>query len=218
MTGAPEAETILLMFSGGIDSTYLLYHYLRHTSHAVHAHHVSIRYPHQERWRVEDPASEKIVAWCKDNLRGFEYSTSRFDLDFRGIGWDSDLQLLVASKVALNLGSRRITVARGMCTEDLQQPAVRSRRERGVNRNLWHALCQSVAGGANLNEELAMPIVERGLSKAEVIAELPDELIALSWSCRSPIFADDTPRPCGECHACLVRSSAMGAATERTQG
>ena len=124
MTDSPDTETILLMFSGGIDSTYLLYHYLRDTSHPVHVHHISFRYPHIQRWRAEDPAAEKIAAWFKENLRSFEYSTSGFDLDFPLVGYDSDLQLLVASKVALHLGSERITVALGWSTEDLERPRV----------------------------------------------------------------------------------------------
>jgi hypothetical protein len=41
MISPKEEETILVMLSGGVDSTYLLYHYLRHTSHPVHAHHNS---------------------------------------------------------------------------------------------------------------------------------------------------------------------------------
>lgn len=209
-SGVPETEGVLVMLSGGIDSTYLLYDYLRRNTHLVHAHHISVRYPHLQRWRAEDPATERVVAWCKENLRGFGYSTSRFDLDFPMIGWDSDLQLLVASKVALNLSPWRVTVALGWCTDDLERPRVRDRQERGVTPNLWRALCRSVPD-ANLNEEIAMPIVERGLSKTDVVAELPEELLALTWSCRRPTFADGEgqPAPCGECHACLLRAKAL---------
>ena len=212
MTTAPEEETILLMFSGGIDSTYLLYHYLRHTDHPVHAHHVSIRYPHLQRWRAEDPASEKVVAWCKKNLRDFEYSTSRFDLDFPRVGWDIDLLLLVASKVALNLPRQRTTLALGWCTDDLQSPNARDRHERGVTAIVWRGLLQSVPG-LDLNEEVATPILEQGLSKADVIAKLPDELLALSWSCRGPIFEEDTPRPCGA-HSDRARRRCSGVVIE----
>jgi 7-cyano-7-deazaguanine synthase in queuosine biosynthesis len=206
MTGSTEtSELILLMFSGGIDSTYLLYDYLRSSHHRVHAHHISIRYPHQVRWRAEDPACDRIVVWCKEHLRDFEYSTSRFDLDFHRIGWDSDLQLLVASKVALNLGPEHITLALGWCTDDLERPRVRERQERGITPALWEALCRST-GRPNLDTRIAMPIVERGLCKADLIAELPSELLDLTWSCRMPVFAGDTPRTCGECHACRLRA------------
>lgn len=216
MTTAPEEETILLMFSGGVDSTYLLYHYLRDTGHPVHAHHISVRYPHQKRWQGEDPASEKIVAWCRENVRDFEYSTSGFDLNFPRVGLDIDLQLLVASKVALNLGPKRVTVALGWCTDDLHHPRARARHERDVTATLWRALCQSVVGlgpsvvGLDLNEKVAKPILERGLSKADIVADLPKELVALTWSCRAPEFVDDIPRPCRNCHACRSRLMAMG--------
>jgi 7-cyano-7-deazaguanine synthase in queuosine biosynthesis len=207
MTQPEAATTVLLMLSGGVDSTWLLHHYLGETNQRVHAHHISMRYPHQERWRAEDPACERIVAWCRENMREFEYSTSRFDLDFHRIGWDSDLQLLVASKVALNLGPGPITLALGWCAEDLERPRVRERQERGVTPALWRALCES-AGRPNLTRDIAMPIVERRLSKADLVAQLPDDLLELTWSCRSPVFTDGTARPCGRCHACGVRRGA----------
>jgi len=202
---AEAPETVLVMFSGGVDSTWLLHHYLRDTSRRVHAHHISIRYPHQQRWRAEDPACDAIVDWCREHLRDLDYSTSRFDLDFHRIGWDSDLQLLVASKVAMNLGPGPITVALGWCTEDVERPRVRERQERRVTPRLWEALCESV-GRPNLSRHIAMPIVEMGLSKADLLEQLPEALLERTWSCRNPVFTDGVPCPCGECHACSLRA------------
>ena len=202
MTGSDySCETILLMLSGGIDSTYLLYHYLRDTEHRVHAHHISIRYPHQQRWRAEDPACEKIVEWCRANLREFEYSTSRFDLDFHRIGWDSDLQLLVASKVALNLGDGPIVLALGWCVDDLERPRVRRRQELGVTPEIWRALCRST-GHPHSSSKLSFPLIEAGITKTDILRMMPVELLRLTRSCRSPRFEDGECRPCGSCHAC----------------
>jgi 7-cyano-7-deazaguanine synthase in queuosine biosynthesis len=204
------AATILLMLSGGIDSTYLLYDYLQATRHRIHAHHISIRYPHQQRWRAEDPASERVVAWFRRNLREFEYTTSRFDLDFHRIGWDSDLQLLVASKVALNLGAHRIRLALGWCADDLERRPVRERLELGITAEIWRSLRRST-GRTNLDEAIAMPIIEQHLRKVDLISRLPRELFLLTWSCRSPSFLDGTPHPCGRCHACQSRLDHAGA-------
>jgi 7-cyano-7-deazaguanine synthase in queuosine biosynthesis len=200
------------MFSGGIDSTYLLYDYLTHTDHPVHAHHVSIRYPLLQRWRAEDPASESIVSWCRTHLRDFEYSASRFDLDVRCVGWDSDLYLLIASKVAMNLDQGPIRVALGWCADDLDRPQVQERQRRSVTDTLWKALCESTSP-VHLDSSIAMPLVERGLTKAEVIARLPAPLVAMSWSCRQPVFASDEPTPCLVCHACRLREEAIQAAS-----
>ncbi len=79
---------------------------------------------------------------------------------------------------------------------------------------VWRGLRHSVPG-LDLNDEVAKPILDRGLSKADVIAKLPDELIALSWSCRGPIFEDGTPHPCGTCPACVLRSSALRKAADQ---
>jgi 7-cyano-7-deazaguanine synthase in queuosine biosynthesis len=209
MRARPDSETILVMLSGGIDSAYLLYDYLLNTDLPVHAHHISTRFPH-DRWRAEDPAAERVVEWCRSKLRSFEYSTSRFDLDLPSVGWDSDLQLLVASKVALNLGATRVTLALGWSADDLDIAQIRDRIDRRVVATHWHALCQSAYRHAVLNEEIATPLVERGMSKQDVVSALPSELVSLTWSCRRPVFTDSGPRPCDECHACLSRLAATG--------
>jgi 7-cyano-7-deazaguanine synthase in queuosine biosynthesis len=209
MSVAPGSGTVLLMLSGGVDSAYLLQDYLARTEDRMHAHHVSLRYPHQQRWRVEDRACRAIVAWCRRHLRDFEYSTSRFDLRFRGIGWDSDLFLLVASKVALNLGPGPVQVALGWCVDDLERPIVRDRVERGVTTRIWRALHESIAA-PHVAVDLAFPLVERGLTKAELVDGLPQELLELTWSCRQPDFSAQPPRPCGSCHSCRLREKAEG--------
>jgi 7-cyano-7-deazaguanine synthase in queuosine biosynthesis len=202
-------ETILVMLSGGVDSAFMLYRYLIETDLPVHAHHISMRYPLEPRWQQEDEATAKIIQNCTNKFRNFNYSESRFDFPFQKYaGWDSDLQLLVASRIAPNLEGDPITVALGWNADDLERASVKDRIERNVTANLWQALCASVYTKKNLNPVLAMPLLEMQLTKQMIIEKMPDDLFALCWSCRQPVLFKNTAVPCGKCHACVERKQA----------
>jgi 7-cyano-7-deazaguanine synthase in queuosine biosynthesis len=47
------------------------------------------------------------------------------------------------------------------------------------------------------------PVYE--LSKAQVVASLPEALRAAAWSCRRPVATADGYRICGECKPCRKR-------------
>lgn len=47
----------------------------------------------------------------------------------------------------------------------------------------------------------------RNLSKADVYKTMPPELAALTWSCRTPHYADGKPIECGRCKACKLELS-----------
>lgn len=206
-------QAILLMLSGGLDSTYLLHHYLTRTDMAVHAHHIAIRYPQQPRWRSEAAAVQGIVDYCRTHGRAFDYSESSFSLGLTGdVGWDSDLQLLVASKVVPSIQAERVTVALGWSLEDLQHPKVVERGKRQVTPNLWRALWASINNNAHVNPELAMPLLEQQVTKAKMLQVLPRELVRLCWSCRGRSFRDEVTQPCGSCHACVFNLQAVRAA------
>lgn len=154
------------MFSGGIDSTFMLYHYLKNTDYDVHVHHISLRYPSEPRWKEEDIASRKIVELCK-SIRKFEYSESRVDLGFyKYVGRDSDTQLLMASKVAPNLNGY-ISIALGWQINALNNEVFNERSKKRITEKLWEALCNSMDldFGKNINRELLFPLINMKLSK-----------------------------------------------------
>jgi 7-cyano-7-deazaguanine synthase in queuosine biosynthesis len=211
-------QAILLMLSGGLDSTYLLHHYLTRTDLAVHAHHIAIRYPYQPRWRREGAAVQGIVEYCRTHCRAFEYSESAFALDLPGdLGWDSDLQLLVASKVVPSIQAEWITVALGWSTEDLQHPMVAERSRRQVTPNLWRALWASINRNEHIDPELATPLLAQQVSKADMLRALPRALARRCWSCRERSHREELEQPCGSCHACLFNLQALRAAGMNAQ-
>ena len=201
-------KTILVMLSGGVDSTFMLYHYLTQTEDAVHVHHISLRYPSEPRWPEEDAASRKIVEYCRE-IRPFGYSESRFDLGFRRfVGRDSDTQLLVAAKVAPNLEGE-VHVALGWQYRDIEATV---QRRYDVSQKLWQALCDSMDApfGERVSRKLLFPLYELKVAKREMIRLLPHELLRLTWSCRRPVRSENgISRVCGTCHACRDIAEAM---------
>jgi len=196
-------ETVLLMFSGGVDSTYLLHYFLTKTNFPLHVHHISLRYPQLNRWKMEDPAVRNILAYCRDNYRGFDYSASRFDMPpLRLIGRDSDLHLMVASKIGPNLAGEKITLALGHCLEDVEAPEVQERMRRQLLPNLWKALIASVEEEKKLNPEISRPLIDQRIPKEEIFKTVPPDLLKLCWSCRIPDFRGDVGYPCGRCNTC----------------
>ncbi len=196
-------ETVLLMFSGGVDSTYLLHYYLTKTDIPLHVHHISLRYPQFDRWKTEDPAVERILSYCRDNYRGFDYSASRFDMPpFRLVGRDSDLHLLVASKIGPNLPGDKITLALGHCLEDYESPETQARARLQLLPNLWKALIDSAEEKGKLNTVISRPLIDQKIPKEEIFKMLPASLLKLCWSCRMPDFYNDVGYPCGLCHTC----------------
>jgi 7-cyano-7-deazaguanine synthase in queuosine biosynthesis len=202
--------TVLLMLSGGVDSTFMLYHYLTQTTDTVHAHHISIRYPHLPRWKMEDPAVQRIVAHCREKYRHFDYSESSFSLNVnRDAGWDSDLQLLVASKIVPNIQADHVTVALGWCMDDMARPEVATRAARHVTPNLWRALWESIDNNKHVNPKLDMPLIKAKLRKVDMLRQMPPELLRLCWSCRGYLETIRDGVPCGQCTSCKFNQQAF---------
>ena len=197
-------ETVLVMFSGGVDSTFMLYHYLKNTDYKIHVHHISLRYPSEPRWKEEDIASKNIVQYCQ-NIRSFDYSESRMDFGFyKYAGRDSDTQLVMAAKVAPNIKGP-ISLALGWQYSDYQEDLINGRAKERVTEKLWEALCESIDYGLDkhINREILLPLVQMKLSKKEMLKILPLELLRLTWSCRRPLKdKNSVSRPCGKCHPC----------------
>jgi 7-cyano-7-deazaguanine synthase in queuosine biosynthesis len=200
-----DEACVLLLLSGGLDSTYLLHHYLTRTNLAIRAPH-PIRYPEQPRWKAEGESVQRIVAYCQRECRPFHFSESSFSLDLTGdLGWDSDLQLLVASKVVSGIRAPWVTVALGWSAEDLDEPSVAERARRDVTPSLWRALRESMNDRSRVNPLLAMPLVERNIRKERMMRELPRALARMTWSCRFRVAsAGPVMRPCGSCRPCRV--------------
>lgn len=99
-----KKKNILVMFSGGLDSTTALYYLLKETKHNIYAHHVILK-DATNRWIDELNACKTLLPLLYD-IRSFSYSESTFHLPLNSkdkLGGfrddDNTTILFIASKI-----------------------------------------------------------------------------------------------------------------------
>ena len=195
------------MLSGGMDSTYLAWKMVKEKTPNLHLHHISIRNYVDLLWEIQDSRTPLIIDYLKNIWNDFLYSESIFDFSgFRKIGWDSDVVLLFGQKIAQNYPKQRTKLIIGWNPSDMGRRVVAERAKRKVTSNLWEALVESANNRECIDKKLHFPLIEQNITKAQMIAEMPRELLNLTWSCRRP----KGENPCGKCHACKEIKEAGG--------
>lgn len=204
--------TVLVMLSGGLDSTATLWKLLSETGEPLRVHH--IRMDNREaRADAEQAAVERIVAYCRERCRPFRYSESGLELtQLEAIPIDYLSIAYVACQVAIDTPAcDRIAV--GTLARDTDE-ANRSARQRRVFDAMYECYRARKLGEPEV--QWIYPV--HGLSKAEVAALLPPALLELTWSCRTPLRTPSGFRPCGRCKACRARAGLPQARLTPLQG
>jgi hypothetical protein len=172
-------KSILVMLSGGIESTYMLYRYLSQTDYEVHAHHISMRHASQHRWLAEELACKKIVEVCQ-KIRPFEYSLSRFEFGFkRPVECDREIQLLLASRVSPNLKGNTVQIVLGRRMDDYSADPSIMEYDKDRVKKLWLAYHASIDAPFRnrISKEVLIPLIDTGMTKELIIKELPKDLL-----------------------------------------
>lgn len=183
----------IVMFSGGIDSTYTLVRMLRETNDQIVVHHIHF-INNEDRYRIEAERARKIVDYCQAKYRPFTYSESALDhrcfrfygYDMVGVGFEAGL---VAHSYQLQYGRIPDRWTIGSCVEE------------GRNPTRWPHVLACVAANCwphQPPEYFGFPVPR----KADEIAYLPDEILDLSWTCRRPVWKDGRAEECGTCKTC----------------
>lgn len=180
--------SVLVMLSGGIDSTYLLARSLRETKGAVQAHHIHLVNP-EGRHEAEAEACRKIVEFCRRNYRDFTYSESTVIRSGPSFGLDIMTVALEAGVVAANMSQWPQRWMVGDCAEDRSNPLDTPKR-RGHIEAIMAASCFPKAPP----HYQIYPV----RAKRKLAGYMGPELTSLCWSCRTPVDGN----PCGECKAC----------------
>ncbi|HSS65399.1 MAG TPA: hypothetical protein VLS27_13270 [Gammaproteobacteria bacterium] len=212
-SGRPRIRS-LVMWSGGLGSTYALARLLKDSGDEVYAHHIHLNAPRDDagsrsrRCEFEAQAISRLVTAMKSRYRAFEYSESRADLTaFSCFARDTTTAMFFAAQLAM---SRRFTpFDRILVGVDDEDPRWRAGSELyALRRVLMNRILRAVWEA----EEIPyLYVFSPRPSRADAFAYLGMELAPLTVSCRHPEagglgFAEGALRPCNVCPKCRSRA------------
>ena len=194
-------NTILCMYSGGLDSAGALYRLLaadEYSEFRIHVHHMHL-VNRENRWKAEKLATERTLKTFIDSgYRKFRYTSSTHQ--YRSLRkrfiWDMDLCAFMSANLALNDRSIR-HVAMGRTKTDVE--------EGGFNFNQRMERAQRIFKGVLSLDEIEIgyifPVID--FSKQELWEMLPEWVRRHVWSCRRPLYnSQGEPKACGRCITC----------------
>ena len=183
---------ILAMYSGGLDSLGMLYHLLTHKdyrSHGIHVHHIHIN-------NVEKRAqAEAIVVKAALNelaRLGFAFVYSESAIAAPAYGkkfmFDMDAIFFFAGYIcSVNPLIERVAVGR---VADDNAPHLDRLRERADQILAVFSQAKKI-----------YPVMSQ--TKRQLFDSLPVSLRDKFWSCRRPVYGENTIKFCGVCKTCL---------------
>lgn len=190
----------LLNFSGGIDSTYCLYHHLKdNPKETLLVHHLNL-INREGRAPYEKQAVTNILNWCiRNGMGNFKYIESTFDYGTLGY-LVKDLEVIgfLTGVILRHPGHQKIT--------DVILPMHKSEMARfpGDSYQRAHHKRKVLAETVAMREvNFTFPIID--MTKKQIIEGLPEELFKMTWYCRRPRKGE----PCGKCHTCLQVKEAL---------
>ena len=177
----------LLNFSGGIDSLYCLWQYaLSKTPLLIHYCELQNWTKRHEQERV---AVAKILGWIDKHLP-FEYTYLKSSFDYGNLSIVKDKEV-IGFMTGVILRDKR---------HEVDSVIISSNKE-DVSRLEYYTESEAdrirlMEGVGHKKVKYLYPIKDK--TKAELISELPKDLLSLSWFCRIP----KSGKPCGKCKTC----------------
>lgn len=194
------APHVLLQWSGGVESTSLLLHFLRDTSHPVTVHYVRM-INLEERWPLEDLAISRLKPLLR-KVRSFAFGMSELKLlNGRSLTDDAEFQFPISLLAARAAGAARIY--RAYCLEDRWLRYTDGRIQKREEFCTHHRILTGFLRPHEKLDTLCPHHYYFNKSKAWHWRNLGD-LASSTWSCRRPKFGLE----CGICHSCLERDAA----------
>jgi 7-cyano-7-deazaguanine synthase in queuosine biosynthesis len=180
----------LLNFSGGIDSTYCLWDYLtNHPDKPLLIHHCQLK-NHERRNELEFIAVQSILAWVqKRGMDNFKYIQTGFD--FGNMGFLVPDKEVIGFFTGCILAKKSVRIERVIISSSKDDMAKRKYYTHSEAKRL--AIIHTVG---RREPEYIYPIME--MTRAEMMAKMPKDLLALTWYCRTP----KNNKPCEKCPTC----------------
>lgn len=206
MTQKPTIRTdsrpkrTLVMFSGGIDSTAALLLVIANPSQygQIHVHHVHIQNI-EARWKAEAAAVKSVLAYIRAHY-ATPFTTSESSINTPHLGGNFLFDSEVTGFITGYMTSRDPLITKvifGATGTDFARGVSKAVARGKAIHNAFH----------EPGEDHSVAVKEYPLSemtKEEVYNTLPTELAALTWSCRTPHYADGKPIECGKCKTCVL--------------
>ena len=200
-------EGILLMLSGGIDSTAILHSLLteeKYQEYDIYVHHISLD-NRQRRSPAEAEAVEKIVTYYR-YVNHFDYTVSSIDTLSMNARWsgrfsfDMDIVCFMAAQVCLAKRNIR-QVMLGVMADDFIKAETREGAALRYREapNIFQAALYYYPEGKP-RPQVVYPA--KNLTKKQLWDTLPEDVQKLTWSCRNPVWETSTPTTCGVCEPC----------------
>lgn len=195
---------ILINFSGGVDSTYYLWRWLRENPKStILVHHCLL---FEKRRALEKKATEDVLNWLHgQNLKNFKYVETEFaKKGIKGQLYDLEIVYFMAGLVLK--GHRNIgTVLMSRCKEELfsNKGLHQHMKKPGGDLNNFVVPDNRVSIAMQTAQLIARRRVKfispyQHMPKADMVTELPQQLFDLTWYCRRP----RNDKPCGKCFSC----------------
>lgn len=201
---SPMDTTHFINFSGGVDSTYYLWKWLQeHRSERIAIHHCLL---FQSRREVEKQATDAILAYFrKQGWTNFDYVETEFSRKgLSSLLYDIEVVFCMGG-LAMKRFRKVHTVIMSRCLEEFNGNHGLKRHFKNKDatlnnfddpRNRVSVAIQAIQLLSYRKINIISPYQHK--PKAEMIKEMPPELFALTWYCRSPVSG----KPCGKCFNC----------------
>ena len=190
----------LVMFSGGIDSTAVLWHVLHHPEEfgEAHVHHIHIKNL-EARWKAEAMAVKNILNYMRKHApTAFTFSQSTIEVPHFGNNFMYDVEamgFITGYMTSRDPSITKVVIGATKTDFDLGVDSSVMRGKRA--HNAYHPDEEDHSARVKVYPHKDMP-------KAEVYKTVPSEIAALTWSCRTPHYADGKPLECGRCKTCRI--------------
>ena len=187
-----EQQTILAMYSGGLDSLGMIYKLLtepEYKGYKLHIHHI-----HNRNVENRDRAEGIVVPLVLKELErlGYSFVYSESEIGTQPFGrnflYDTDSINFFAGYIC-SANPNIVKVAMGMQAND-NNHALELRRKRA------DAILSAFTEVGKIYPVLNM-------TKREIYDSLPDTLKNMFWSCRRPVYTEKNIAPCGRCDTCV---------------
>ncbi len=195
----------LINFSGGVDSTFYLYQYLKNNPNKdLLVFHLKMT-NFQGRQAYEYKAVKDILKWLSDHgYSNYKYLEAAFDYG------DMDGKIMDVAVIAFMNGillgdpkyEKIVNILSCVNRWDPTPTAPRIKDARAIRSLVLKSRWPKVEVKRS-NFNFLDPY--RKYRKSEMLTEMPRELFDLTWYCRQP----QEGKTCGKCHACVMVDRAL---------